>query len=395
MAKELEDLLLKMNNTFDEMKKADQKKEKEFEKFGEASAETKKQIDKMNADITKFQEQINELAKKANRIGAGGTEQKSADEIKKEEIFFKFMREGFAGITREEKALVEDATGDIIVPYDVDNEIYRALPALNVIRGLANVRNTNSDRIRRVNMNELTVGWGKLETNNPAGKKLADYESTLVPAEQYAYVEDALGLTKIGEDELEDSNINLQAYLADSFGQAMARLEEIGFLKGTGHANAQPEGLLSAGAALGRFDTAAAATLTADDMLKLQYQTPAQVMQKGVYMINPAIELAIRLMKDTQGQYLWQPALTAGAPSSFGGKAIHLCSAMDAATTTGQEVAIFGDFNLGYQILDRKVGYVTRINELYINDGLIGFKYKRRVGGYVRRKEAFKVLKVK
>lgn len=52
MAKELEDLLLKMNNTFDEMKKADQKKEKEFEKFGEASAETKKQIDKMNSFTT-------------------------------------------------------------------------------------------------------------------------------------------------------------------------------------------------------------------------------------------------------------------------------------------------------------------------------------------------------
>ena len=395
MSKELTDLITKMNNTFEEMKTADQKRADEIKQYGQETQETKTQITKMNDEITKIQDQIKEIATKANRIGAGAGEQKSAGEIKKEEIFYKFMREGKQGLDREEKALVEDAVGEIIVPHDVDNEIYRALPQLNVIRGLANIRNTNSDRIRRVNMNELIVSWGKLETNKPNGYRMP--ESTLVPSEAFAYVEDAYGLTKIGEDELEDSNVNLQAYLADSFSQAMADLEELGFLRGTGHSTAQPEGILSQRGGVdivSRFDTATT-SLTADDMLSLPYQVKAQIMQKGSYLINPKIELAIRLMKDTQGQYLWQPSLQAGAPSTFGGRPIHLCSQMDEVATAGKEVAVFGDFNLGYQVLDRKQGFITRLNEIYIEDGLIGFRYKRRVGGYVRRPEAFKVLKVK
>jgi hypothetical protein len=78
------------------------------------------------------------------------------------------------------------------------------LPQLNVLRNLQ-VRNTNSDRIRRVSLNEVTVGWGKIEIQtNP---KLSTFESSLAPTEAFLYVEDAYGLTKIGEDELDDSDM--------------------------------------------------------------------------------------------------------------------------------------------------------------------------------------------
>lgn len=386
---DLKQLQEDLQATFTKLKEMGDRQEKEMKKFGDVSEETKSSIAKINEDMTKLQNQINELATKANRIQTGGNPV-DPEEQKKVETFFKYMRHGKGELTREEKALVEDATGDIIVPSDVDKEIYRALPQLNVIRALANVRPTNSDRIRRFNMNELTVGWGKLETSS---KKMADYESSLVPADAFANVEDAYGLTKIGEDELEDTDVNLQAYLADSFGQAFANLEETGFLKGTGHSNQQPEGLLN-GTVLGRYSTGAVATFTADDMIKLAYQVKPQAAAKGVYLINQQTELLMRVMKDSQGQYLWQPSLQAGAPSTFNGKAVHHCAVMDSTVATGKELAIFGDFNLGYQILDRKQGFITRLNELYINDGLIGFRYKRRVGGYVRRPEALKVLKV-
>jgi HK97 family phage major capsid protein len=110
--------------------------------------------------------------------------------------------------------------------------------------------------------------------------------------------------------------------------------------------------------------------------------------------MNGKIEMALRLMKDSQGQYLWQPSIQAGAPSMFNGKPVNIVEPMDSTTTTGKEVAIFGDINQAYQIIDRQEGYITRINELYINDGLIGFRYKRRVGGYVKKANALRVLKV-
>jgi HK97 family phage major capsid protein len=102
----------------------------------------------------------------------------------------------------------------------------------------------------------------------------------------------------------------------------------------------------------------------------------------------------MRLMKGTDGQYLWQPSLQAGAPSVFNGSSVHKVNPMDSTVATTKEVAIFGDVKNAYQIIDRKAGFISRINELYINEGLIGFRYKRRVGGYVKRANSLRVLKV-
>jgi HK97 family phage major capsid protein len=389
---ELKDLQKEIQTSFEQLKAAGDRQEKEIKKFGDASEETKGIIDNINKEINKVKTQMDEMATKANRLGSNpGGEQVDPKEQEKKEIFFKFMREGLGGISREQKALVQDAAGDILVPADLDKEIQRSLQQINVIRGLASVRTTKSDRIRRTGMNELTVGWGKIETS---ATKLASFESSLIPTEAYAYVEDAYGLTKIGEDELEDSDLNLQQYLADSFGDAYANLEELGFLKGTGHSNSQPEGILN-GSTVTRFNTAGIGTMTADDLIKLGYEVPAIARKNGVYLVNGKIEMAMRIMKDTQGQYLWQPSLQAGAPSIFNGKAVHNVEVMDAAVANNAEVAVFGDIKQAYQVIDRREGFITRINELYINDGLIGFRYKRRVGGYVKKPAALRVLKVR
>jgi HK97 family phage major capsid protein len=389
---ELKDLQVELQTAFNELKSMGQQQEKELKTFGQVSEETKTTITNINKVMDELKGRIDAVETKANRTGfATGNENVDPKEQEKKTAFFKFMREGLGGLNREEKALVQDATGDILVPQDLDTTIYRALPQLNVLRNLASVRNTNSDRIRRVSLNEVTVGWGKIEIQtNP---KLSTFESSLAPTEAFLYVEDAYGLTKIGEDELDDSDINLQSYLAQSFAQAFANLEELGFLKGTGHANMQPEGILN-GTTVTRFNTGAVGTLTADDMIKLSYEVPAQYAAGGQYLTNRKIELAMRLMKDSQGQYLWQPSLQAGAPSTFNGKSVYLVENMDSTVASTKEVAIFGDVKQAYQVLDKQQGAINRINELYINDGLIGFRYKRRVGGGVVRPNALRVLKV-
>jgi HK97 family phage major capsid protein len=390
---ELKDLQESLQTTFAELKAMGQRQETELKTFGAATQETKDSIVKINTEMNKLKSQIDELATKANRIvtpqGNGQKLDPKAQE--KKDAFFKFMREGKSGLNKEEKALVEDAAGEILVPEDLDSAIYRELPALTIMRSLAYVRPTNSNRVRRRSLTEVTTGWGKLETS--ATKTLGTFESTLTPGEEWIYVEDALGLTKIGEDELEDSDINLERYLADSFAQAYAEMEDTAFMIGTGHANEQPEGVLN-GTTVGRFNTGAIGTFTADDAIKLAYQVKAQYRRNASYVANSQIELAMRLMKDSNGQYLWQPSLQAGTPNSFNGKPIYNQEDVSGTVATGNDILVFGDFKAGYQVLDRKGSSITRLNELYIEDGLIGFKFKRRVGGGVVRPNALKVLKV-
>ena len=49
---------------------------------------------------------------------------------------------------------------------------------------------------------------------------------------------------------------------------------------------------------------------------------------------------------------------------------------------TGEVIALFGDFQRGYRILDDKAFSVQRLSELYPEAGLVGFQVHARVGGY-------------
>lgn len=186
---EIKDLIKSLH---EDLKAKYEQQEAEVKKFGEATQETKSTIEKLNEAIDGYKERLDQLELKLNRPGFGGDTGKQVDPEKKA-AFAKFLKKGRAGMTPDErKALVEDADGEILVSEDLEAEIYRELPKITVMRQLATVRTTNSNRVRRRSLNEVTVGWGKIETSN---KKLSDFESSLKPDQKYAYIENLYGLT--------------------------------------------------------------------------------------------------------------------------------------------------------------------------------------------------------
>lgn len=346
------------------------------------------------AEFEEFQKKINEridqLETMIKRPPVAGHGKDAGQPSEKKAAFFKFMREGKAALAPEEvKALVSDATGQILIPEELEAEIYRELPRLTIMRSLATVRQIRTDRIRRRSLTEVQVGWGKLETGT------AITESTMTPSEEYQYVEDLYGLTKIGEDELMDTDVALESVVTDSFSRAIAEAEDKAFVVGTGHANKQPEGILN-GTVVPRVTAGQAGAITADDILKLIYEVPAQYRQNGVLIMNSKTELALRLLKGSDGQYLWQPSLQAGRPNTFAGYPIYNQEDVPQIPPAGTaaDVVIFGDVRAGYRILDRLGMTVQRLTELYAEQGLVGFKVHRRVGGGVVRPDALRILRV-
>lgn len=367
------------------------------------------------AEFKEFQEKINDrieqLETKMNRPPVDASKE-SKEPSENKAAFFKFMREGKAALAPEErKALVENDTGQILVPEELEAEIYRELPKLSVIRGLATVRQVRSNRIRRRSLDEVTVGWGKIETTYddvpPSDLTTPPRLSSLTPTEEYQYVEDLYGLTKIGEDELMDTDVALESIVIDSFSRAIAETEDKAFVVGNGHnaTNPQPEGMLytyTSGSdtveVVERVDATGAtdAPISADDILKLIYEVPAQYRANGVLIVNSKTELALRLLKDSNDQYLWQPSLQAGRPSTFAGYPIYNQDDMPVVETAAgdYDVAIFGDVRSGYRIIDRLGVTIQRLTELYAEQGLVGFKAHYRVGGSVIRPNALRVLRV-
>ena len=398
---EIKDLKEQLGSAVTEFKTARDKLNDESKKFGVASAETKSEVDKINTSMNELKEQMDTLETKANRPefntdeddGEGGESKESKFTPEQKKSFFRFMREGKTGMYPDErKALVSDAQGEILVPEALDRQIERELPEITIARNLAQVRTIGTNRQRRRSMNEVDVVWGNLETG--IGKLWAGGESDLIPEEEYLYVEDMFGWTTIGEDELEDSDINLQQYMSSSYARAFAEAEDTAMFTGTAHANGQPEGILNSN--VGSLNAGQVGAIKADDFIKLEYEIPAQYRRNGVYVVNSKTELALRLLKSNDGQYLWQPSLQAGKPNSFNGKTLYNQDDIPGvpASGTAGKVAVFGDFNTGYRILNRTGGSIKRLEEKFIEQGLIGFRYKRRVGGGVIREKALKMLNV-
>lgn len=347
------------------------------------------------AEFEEFEKKINDrIAQLETMIKRPVVADSVAENSENKSVFFKFLREGKSAIEpTERKKLVEDATGQILVPEELETEIYRELPNASVIRGLVTVRQIRTDRVRRRSLTEVDVGWGKLETSTTP---LTEPTSYLSPGQEYQYVEDLYGLAKIGEDELMDTDVALESVIVDSFSRVIAQAEDRAFVVGQGHNSQQPEGILTS-TGIVRVEAKTVKAVTTDDILSLIYAVPAQYRRNGVLLVNSQTELALRLLKDKNDQYLWQPSLQAGRPNTFAGFPVYNQEDIPSIPTgtTAADVAIFGDLRSGYRILDRLGITIQRLTELYAESGLIGFRVHYRVGGGVIRPNALRVLRVK
>ena len=309
-------------------------------------------------------------------------------------VYTKNFFNWFRGQDYERKALVSDATGQILLPEELEATIREGLPQLNVIRPLVQVRTISRQRVRvRVMTNEPVVGWGKLEFG------AAVPNTTLVPAEGYAYPEDLNGLVQIGVDELADTDINLSAYIANHFSIAMANAEEAAFAIGTGHAFQQPQGIFTAAAGYPTHNLTAANAIIFEDIKHLIAALPPQYRNGASFLMHTNTELELQLLREFAydathfAGFMWQPSLIAGQPNTLMGYPVYNNDSIpqhgDGAL---QRIAAFGNFKFAYGILDREGMSLKQLNELYITSGLVGFLATRRTTGVAMWPDAMRIL---
>lgn len=309
-------------------------------------------------------------------------------------IYTKNFFNWFRGQEYERKALVSDATGQILLPEELEATIREGLPQLNVIRPLASVRTVSRQRVRvRAFTNAPAVGWGKLELG------AAVPNTTLVPTEVYVYPEDLNGLVQVGVDELADTDINLAAYIANQFSISMANAEEAAFAIGTGHAFQQPQGIFTAAGGITTHNLTAAGAIIFEDIKHLIAALPAQYRNGSSFLMHTNTELELQLLREFAydathfAGFMWQPSLVAGAPNTLCGYPVYNNDSIpqhgDGAL---QRICAFGNFKYGYGIIDREGMSLKQLNELYITSGLVGFLATRRVTGAVAWPDAMRIL---
>ena len=108
--------------------------------------------------------------------------------------------------------------------------------------------------------------------------------------------------------------------------------------------------------------------------------------------MNDSTVKAIRKLKDANGQYLWQAAITAGTPDTILNRPVYTSSFVP-EIAAGSKSVLFGDLGY-YWIADRQGRSFKRLNELFATTGQVGFMTTQRVDGKLVLPEAVKVLQM-
>lgn len=278
-----------------------------------------------------------------------------------------------------------DSEGGYLVPDEFERTLVEALEEENVFRTLAHVIKTSSgDRKIPVVASKGTASW-------------VDEEGAYTESDD-AFSQVSIGAYKLGtmikvsEELLADSVFDLEAYISKEFARRIGAREEESFFNGDG--KGKPLGILAAAGGAEVGVTAASATaITADEVIDLFYSLKAPYRKNAVWLLNDATVKQIRKLKDTTGQYLWQPSLVAGTPDTILGRPVKTSAFMPTAAVGAKTIA-FGDFKY-YWIVDRQGRTFKKLSELYAANGQVGFMGTQRVDGKLILPEAIKVLQQK
>jgi len=141
--------------------------------------------------------------------------------------------------------------------------------------------------------------------------------------------------------------------------------------------------------------------LTTSSTARIRYKS--QYRAKAAWFFHRTILLAIRKLKDTNNNYLWQPglagyvaqgtALIGSQPETLLGHRILESEVAPSTMTTGLYVMVLGDFSF-YWIADALNMQIQRLIELYAENNQTGFIGRRETDGMPVLAEAFSRLKM-
>ncbi len=277
-----------------------------------------------------------------------------------------------------------DANGGYLVPEEYDRRLIDVLEEENVMRTLGTKITTSGEHKINIAATKPAAAW--IEEGGSLSFGDATFDQIILDAHKLHVA------IKVTEELLYDNAFGLENYIIAQFGKALANAEEDAFINGT--VTGQPLGILAAtgGAEVG-VTTKSATAITADEVVDLVYSLKRPYRKNAKFLLNDQTLAGCRKLKDSTGQYLWQPSLQACEPDRFLGYPVYT-SPYFPVMTAGQPAIAFGDFSY-YNIGDRGTRSFSELKELFAGNGMVGFVAKERVDGKLVLPEAVKLLKMK
>jgi HK97 family phage major capsid protein len=336
----------------------------------------------------KVWDRLDQIEVKLNRppvlAGLEAKTEKSAEH----KALMTWCRKGQIGIEEQKvMRIADDSAGGYLSSPEITSDLLKTIVEFSDLRSLANVRQTSKTEV-----------WVRKRIGTFAARHIGELGTkTETPGLKF-------GLEKIPNHELyadvivsnqdlEDSDFNLEQILAEEFGEQFGVAEGQDFI--SGDAVQKAEGFLSNAAVLaGKIAGDTSGDLSVTDILNLYYGIKEGYANNATWLMRRATVQKVVLFKDSANHYIWMPSLVVSMPSTILGRPIKECPDMPAVAANAYAVA-FGDFRRGYTISDRKQISIIRDPYSQKMSGAVEFTAMKRVGGQVVQAEAIKVLQIK
>lgn len=374
--------------------------------------EQRSKWDGMKADLKKLDEQIqreeelrdteqryvNDNASQLAAEAAAVAGQGSPDE-QRSQAFIKFVRQGAAELTSEERKLLLEARaqgvtgpekGGYTVPTTFLAKVQESMKQYGGIASVAQILVTDGGNPIEWPTSNGTNDEGELiGENTDAGEKDVDFGMDAVGAHKLTSK-----VIRVSNELLADSGIDMETFLAGRIASRIGRAESRLIVTGTGAGTpAQPKGL-AASASVGK-QTAAAGAFTWKEVNALIHSIDPAYRNAPKFRLafNDATLQVLEEMEDGNGRPLWIPGLDAGAPARLL-KYQYVIDQAIPSVAAGAKFMFAGDFD---QFILRRVRYMVlkRLVERYAEYDQTGFLAFHRFGCVLQDTAAIKALQGK
>lgn len=226
----------------------------------------------------------------------------------------------------------------------VPNEVMRAFMEMEKwygrVQDLSTVVTTETGATLPWPTVDDTANTGRLLTEGTGATTTTDPSFGVVNLSAYKWSSDGV---IVSLELLQDSSINMAAYLGAALGTRIGRIKNTYFTTGSG--SSQPGGV-QVKAALGKT-AAATNAITLDEIIDLYHAVDVAYRQgpKVAFMMHDTVAAYVRKLKDSNNQYLWQMAVQAGQPDRLFGVPVTINNDQDSTFVTNKRLVLFGDFS--------------------------------------------------
>jgi len=424
MTNDIRSAVYDLGRAFEAFKEANDQRLREIERRGSADPLTEMKVNRLNAEITRAIDSADAAKRRVDQIETamhrspvgGGGDWKEAETFMLERkgfisgdlgidayrqykgAFRSYLRKNNAGSGVDEiKALSvgSDPDGGYTVTPDMSGRIAALVRETSPMRQVANVITIGTDALEGIHdTGEATSGWvGETEARTEtAAPKIGEYR---IPVhEQYAE-------PRATQKLLDDSLFNIEEWLSLKIAERLSRMENESFIHGNGVK--KPRGFLTyatgtPGASgfnvIEQLPSGGAGGFAAEDpgdaLINLVYALKSAYREKAVFMMKRSTLAEMRKLKDGSDNYLWQPDFQMQQGGTLLGFNVVEAEDMPAIGADSLSIA-FGDFNAGYQIVDRQGIRILR--DSFTAKPYVKFYTTKRVGGDVVNFEAIKLMK--